>query len=223
MSPTSTVAQERSVITIMRPTQRFFKNVELIVFLVSTFLLPPAPLCTALLRRTRARGGRVSARPSAGAPSRSDHTTPAVPEVPDAHSSVPEVPEHDRRALFQKTKMCKFFILGTCSKGSVDCSYAHAAADLRTVPDLSRTKLCGTLIKTGVCDEWMRGRCLYAHNREELRGDCAARALREALDHRRTRGTRGTRGTRRVENLRSPAVSHDESAAAGVAHCQQGA
>lgn len=68
--------------------------------------------------------------------------------------------------MFSKTKMCKFFILGMCSKGA-GCRFAHQKEDLNPLPDLSRTKLCKSLINTGSCED---PECSYAHNREELRG-----------------------------------------------------
>eukprot|EP00927_Polykrikos_kofoidii_P068874 TRINITY_DN64229_c0_g1_i1.p1 TRINITY_DN64229_c0_g1~~TRINITY_DN64229_c0_g1_i1.p1 ORF type:complete len:493 (+),score=79.73 TRINITY_DN64229_c0_g1_i1:58-1536(+) len=72
----------------------------------------------------------------------------------------------DRTIVFQKTKMCKFHILGACARGT-NCFFAHDQAELNPLPDLSRTKLCKTLISTGFCED---GNCKYAHNKEELRG-----------------------------------------------------
>jgi hypothetical protein len=66
---------------------------------------------------------------------------------------------------FAKTKMCKFHILNLCSKGT-QCPFAHNKAELSPLPDLSCTKLCKTLLKTGRCD--IPG-CKYAHSGSELR------------------------------------------------------
>lgn len=66
---------------------------------------------------------------------------------------------------FSKTKMCKFNLIGMCAKGE-QCQFAHAAPELRSLPDLSCTKLCPTLIQTGSCD---RKGCNYAHAKDELR------------------------------------------------------
>jgi len=67
--------------------------------------------------------------------------------------------------IFMKTKMCKFHLLGICTKGT-DCQFAHSKSEMNPLPDLYRTKLCKTLINTGQC---CNPECKYAHNREELR------------------------------------------------------
>lgn len=67
---------------------------------------------------------------------------------------------------FAKTKMCKFEILGICTKGT-QCPFAHAATEINPLPDLSRTKLCKQLLQTGTCDN---PGCTYAHRKDELRG-----------------------------------------------------
>jgi hypothetical protein len=61
--------------------------------------------------------------------------------------------------------MCKFFILGHCSKG-VDCNFAHSKEELKALPDLKCTKVCKTLIQKGFCD--VPG-CTFAHSKDELR------------------------------------------------------
>jgi len=70
-----------------------------------------------------------------------------------------------RTAIFERTKMCKFFILGLCAKGP-ECRFAHDKCELNGCPDLFRTKLCKTLINTGSCDD---PNCRYAHTKVELR------------------------------------------------------
>lgn len=70
-----------------------------------------------------------------------------------------------RTQVFTKTKMCKFYILGGCTKGST-CRFAHYPSELQCLPDLACTKLCKTLVAMGMCDN---PECRYAHNREELR------------------------------------------------------
>lgn len=71
----------------------------------------------------------------------------------------------ERTSIFAKTKMCKFFILGTCAKGT-DCRFAHFREELSELPDLCRTKLCKALIRSGQC---LDRNCRYAHSKEELR------------------------------------------------------
>jgi hypothetical protein len=65
-----------------------------------------------------------------------------------------------------KTKMCRFQPLGKCTKG-VSCPFAHHRSEVKSQPDLRRTKLCKALLQTGQCDNPKT--CCYAHNREELR------------------------------------------------------
>lgn len=77
--------------------------------------------------------------------------------------------DEDRRAertqVFQKTKMCKFHLMGSCQRGS-DCRFAHDQRELQTLPDLARTKICKQLLQTGLCEDHQ---CSYAHSREEYR------------------------------------------------------
>lgn len=67
--------------------------------------------------------------------------------------------------IFVKTKMCRFHLLGICSKGA-SCPFAHENTEINPLPDLYKTKICKTLINTGKCGD---ADCAYAHNREELR------------------------------------------------------
>lgn len=76
-----------------------------------------------------------------------------------------ENPRRDRTQVFEKTKMCKFFIMGCCSR-SDNCQFAHDKEDLSSAPNLFRTKLCKSLINTGNCSD---ANCRYAHSRDELR------------------------------------------------------
>jgi len=68
-------------------------------------------------------------------------------------------------AQFSKTKMCKFELLGMCTKGW-QCPFAHGSDELRPLPDLRRTKMCRELLHSGACSH---PGCAYAHSREELR------------------------------------------------------
>lgn len=71
----------------------------------------------------------------------------------------------ERTAAFSKTKMCKFHLLGVCTRGA-SCQFAHDREELQPLPDLFRTKLCKTLVSTGSCND---PQCRYAHNPDELR------------------------------------------------------
>ncbi|CAE7213497.1 unnamed protein product [Symbiodinium natans] len=79
--------------------------------------------------------------------------------------SVEAVERAQRTVIFSKTKMCKFHILGACTKGD-GCKFAHRKDELQDLPDLACTKLCKMLISTGSCDD---PTCRYAHNRAELK------------------------------------------------------
>lgn len=106
----------------------------------------------------RSRHGRDQGKgsgPSAG-------PAPTPPESP----ADPPKDGTDRTVIFQKTKMCKFFILGMCAKGP-QCRFAHDRSEMNDLPNLYRTKLCKTLINTGECKE---PNCRYAHSKEEMRG-----------------------------------------------------
>lgn len=71
----------------------------------------------------------------------------------------------ERTAVFGKTKLCKFHILGVCDKGA-GCNFAHEASQLNNLPDLAKTRVCKVLISTGRCND---PDCLYAHSKDELR------------------------------------------------------
>eukprot|EP00928_Gymnodinium_smaydae_P065250 TRINITY_DN48416_c0_g1_i1.p1 TRINITY_DN48416_c0_g1~~TRINITY_DN48416_c0_g1_i1.p1 ORF type:complete len:561 (-),score=98.86 TRINITY_DN48416_c0_g1_i1:192-1874(-) len=71
----------------------------------------------------------------------------------------------ERREIFAKTKMCKFFMVGACTQGD-NCRFAHDDVELSGTPDLNGTKVCKQLIKKGVCKD---PKCTYAHSKEELR------------------------------------------------------
>jgi len=68
--------------------------------------------------------------------------------------------------LLGKTKLCKFFSRGFCSRGRA-CTFAHGRKELKPVPNLYKTEMCFEFASTGRC---MRGNaCKYAHREEELR------------------------------------------------------
>ncbi|EUD68674.1 hypothetical protein C922_01074 [Plasmodium inui San Antonio 1] len=69
------------------------------------------------------------------------------------------------RQHFWKTKLCPLHMENRCKEGS-NCDYAHSIEDLRSIPDLKRTKLCYKLLKGEEC---FNKKCNYAHNQEELK------------------------------------------------------
>jgi len=76
-------------------------------------------------------------------------------------------PRRDPQAhLLFRTKMCKFYQMGACTRGP-QCGFAHDDEVLRSTPDLKRTSLCPQLMKYGGCDKGVS--CTYAHSKSELR------------------------------------------------------
>lgn len=65
-----------------------------------------------------------------------------------------------------KTKRCRFWMEGRCNRGDA-CTYAHTDIELRSPPDLTKTKLC-TRWKRGTCEK-SADDCAYAHGLEDLR------------------------------------------------------
>ncbi|OII73027.1 zinc-finger domain-containing protein [Cryptosporidium ubiquitum] len=66
---------------------------------------------------------------------------------------------------FYKTKKCPWFAVGRCRMDK-DCNWAHSIDELRPSVDLTRTKLCDTQLREGIC---RNPQCRYAHSRKELR------------------------------------------------------
>lgn len=70
------------------------------------------------------------------------------------------------KALCKRTRICKFNLTGSCTRGSA-CSFAHSAVDLQDEPDLWKTKMCTSFSHSGRCK---RGNtCKFAHGLHELR------------------------------------------------------
>merc|ERR1719343_371713 len=96
------------------------------------------------------------------------------PQVGLRSVSNQEVPEH--RRLFLKTKLCKFFAVGACSR-STGCKFAHGRQDLRRLPDFTKTRLCPAFLVGSACGAGEA--CSYAHSLEELR-PCVGEAVPHA-------------------------------------------
>lgn len=171
----------------------------------------------------RWRGGknarpRAAAQQAAGAevalPPQQASAVPQGPPALAGGNGRKEAGPEDRHAdIFTKTKMCKFHLLGLCSKGT-GCHFAHAREDLNPLPDLYRTKLCKSLINTGQCND---ATCKYAHNREELRspGIPAPRAAARA-----PKGEKAARG--RAKGQAKPAQRGGAKGRGGGAEAPSG-
>jgi len=69
-------------------------------------------------------------------------------------------------AIFHKTKLCKFYMTGQCTRWG-SCAFAHHADELQPLPNFYRTRPCPELVETGKC---RRGsQCTFAHTRDEMR------------------------------------------------------
>lgn len=89
---------------------------------------------------------------------------------------IPEACEAKKSAM-RKTRMCKFSILGKCSRGD-KCNFAHTANDLQPQPDFYRTRPCLAILKSGWCRDG--DACKYAHSMEDIRGDTTNSQVFEA-------------------------------------------
>jgi len=65
-----------------------------------------------------------------------------------------------------KTRLCTFYSKGGCPRDRF-CKFAHGEEELQRAPDLSRTKMCPALLKSGVCKKGTS--CRFAHSEDEVR------------------------------------------------------
>lgn len=104
--------------------------------------------------------------------------------------------KQSRNSQFSKTKMCRFELLGMCTKGT-QCPFAHVCVELKPLPDLRCTKLCRELIQFGKCTNKA---CSYAHSKEELRSSHErAQAMMRNGAFRQQRGGGGGNGRSSAE------------------------
>jgi len=71
----------------------------------------------------------------------------------------------DDSLALERTRMCKFFARGRCTRES--CTFAHSRQQLRSQPDLYRTQICLDMINRGQCR--VGERCKFAHSLQEIR------------------------------------------------------
>eukprot|EP00434_Breviolum_minutum_P006508 symbB.v1.2.005744.t1/scaffold307.1/size232847/9 len=71
-----------------------------------------------------------------------------------------------RLAAHKQTRLCKFFAVGACTKGS-SCPFAHGTSHLREQPDFSKTRLCTDFMERGHCAKG--DSCKFAHGKRDLR------------------------------------------------------
>merc|ERR1740117_2694558 len=70
----------------------------------------------------------------------------------------------ERSAGFTKTRLCKFYQEGNCTRGK-KCTFAHGEVDQHLQVQPLGMKLCKTLIATGRCKNQ---NCRYAHSKEQM-------------------------------------------------------
>jgi len=83
--------------------------------------------------------------------------------------------EARRLDVHKKTRLCKFFAVGACTRGS-SCAFAHGSEQLRDQPDFSKTRLCADFVELGRCTAGQA--CRFAHSKSELRPGSAAKVGR---------------------------------------------
>ena len=105
---------------------------------------------------------------------RSCHVAPALSMASGNQAELPSTTARDVQnwtkeskgalppAVFHKTRMCRFHLVGKCVRGS-QCLFAHSRAALRASPDFTCTRMCTQFIEAGECDD---PSCRYAHSRD---------------------------------------------------------
>jgi len=68
--------------------------------------------------------------------------------------------------LLFHTKLCKFYPIGACTRGS-NCAFAHEDKVLRQTPNLVKTCLCPELLSKNRCS--LGDSCKYAHSVDDIR------------------------------------------------------
>lgn len=79
-----------------------------------------------------------------------------------SHKHTPRIETH----ILEKTKMCKFYFKGRCTRGEA-CTFAHKEEEVLPKPDFFRTQLCADLFQGRLCQAGSE--CSFAHSRDEIR------------------------------------------------------
>ena len=91
----------------------------------------------------------------------------------------PNEVEVKRLLAHKRTRLCKFFAVGACTRGE-SCAFAHGSDQLRQQPDFSKTRLCADFVELGRCT--LGRKCKFAHGKRELRPGSAAKIGRPGKD-----------------------------------------
>eukprot|EP00930_Biecheleria_cincta_P047836 TRINITY_DN33234_c0_g1_i1.p1 TRINITY_DN33234_c0_g1~~TRINITY_DN33234_c0_g1_i1.p1 ORF type:complete len:313 (+),score=52.94 TRINITY_DN33234_c0_g1_i1:107-1045(+) len=81
---------------------------------------------------------------------------------------------------YKATKLCKFFLAGTCTRGSA-CTFAHTKNQLRKLPDYSKTRMCQQFQVAGYCGKGAT--CNFAHSKEEMQQAALQRKVKAQEEH----------------------------------------
>lgn len=98
---------------------------------------------------------------------------PDGPATPDEMNSAKEREKCNRNyaggalsVMCQKTRLCTYYLKGSCPRERF-CKFAHGEEELQAAPDLTHTKMCPSLLKSGACTTGPS--CKFAHREDELR------------------------------------------------------
>ena len=122
--------------------------------------------------------------------------------------------EAKRLEVHKKTRLCKFFAVGACTRGS-SCAFAHGSCQLRDQPDFSKTRLCADFVELGKCSAGLA--CKFAHSKSELRPGSAAKLGRPSSKNRNEAPTQNEKSpvaaaAQVLQNLRMQHVLHEQAA-----------
>jgi len=111
-----------------------------------------------------------------------------------------EMRDVKRLQVHKQTRLCKFFAIGQCTRGSA-CAFAHGEEKLRQQPDFSKTRLCADFMELRFCAEG--DRCKFAHGKHELRPGSAAKIGRPSKASSASKPKAGTIPPQEVQAARN--------------------